>query len=328
MNNLLLVGGAGYIGSVLANYFLKKKYISKIYILDNLIYKNQKICDDLKKNKKIIFIKNDFNNKQILSSILPKVNFVIMLAGLVGDPITKKYPLLSKKNNDFKIQKFLKNLKNFKNVERFVFISTCSNYGILKDKIADEKSKLNPKSTYAKAKVKIEKILLKKRKVNYATTILRFATAFGLSPRMRYDLTLNQFCREALRDKKIEIYDSMTWRPYCHVHDFSRIIERVLLIDKKIINRQVFNAGLNSNNSRKIDIAKKIQKKIKKLKIIKVKGTQDPRDYRVSFKKLSKVLNIKPRLTINDGIIEIIKSLKKGKNNSRDNGNFVIRKSI
>jgi nucleoside-diphosphate-sugar epimerase len=120
----------------------------------------------------------------------------------------------------------------------------------------------------------------------------------------------------------------MTWRPYCHVHDFSRIIERVLLIDKKIIDRQVFNAGLNSNNSRKIDIAKKIQKKIKKLKIIKVTGTQDPRDYRVSFKKLYKVLNIKPRLTINDGIIEIIKSLKKGKNNSRDNGNFVIRKSI
>ena len=167
---------------------------------------------------------------------------------------------------------------------------------------------------------------MKDKKLNFTKTILRFATAFGLSKRMRFDLTLNQFCMEAVLNKKIEIYDSMTWRPYCHVIDFSRIIEKVLFFDKKKVDGEIFNAGSDINNCRKIDIAKKIKKKIKSLKIINVKGMLDPRDYRVSFKKLYKVLKIKPKYSIDYGIKEVINYLKKKNIISKDIGNYKIRK--
>ena len=325
MKNLLLVGGAGYIGSVLANYFIKNQDISKIFIIDDLIYENQRINPLLKKNKKIIFIKSDFIDAKNLKKILPKISFIVMLAGLVGDPITKKYPTLSRKVNVNGIKKFILKANRFKNIERFIFISTCSNYGVIKNKIANENSKLNPKSSYAKAKIKLENFLIRNKKIRFTTTILRFATAFGLSPRMRYDLTLNQFCKDALLNKKIEIYDSMTWRPYCHVIDFSRIIEKVLFSDKEIIDREIFNAGSDVNNSRKIDIAKKIKDKVKFVKIINVKGVQDPRDYRVSFEKLNRILKIKPKYSLKHGIVEIIKSLKNKNINFKDTGNYKIR---
>ena len=325
MKNLLLVGGAGYIGSVLADYFLKNKKVSKIFIIDDLIYKNQKFNEKLKKNKKIIFIKSDYTNNQIQSKILPQVSDIIMLAGLVGDPITKKYPSIAKKFNVEGIKKFIKNMNKFENIKRFVFISTCSNYGVIKNKLATENSTLNPKSTYAKAKIELEKYIIKNKNFNFSSTILRFATAFGLSPRMRFDLTLNQFCKEAIENKKIEIYDAMTWRPYCHVTDFCRIIEKVITIKDKFVDKQIFNAGSELNNSRKLDIAKKVQRIIKDLKIKNVKGVQDPRDYRVSFKKLHNKLKIKPKYSINYGIKEIINHLRKNNKLSKDIGNFNIK---
>ena len=104
-----------------------------------------------------------------------------MLAGLVGDPITRKYPKISKKYNIEGIKKLIINVNKFKNIKKFVFISTCSNYGVIKNKLATENSILNPKSTYAKAKIEIEKYIIKNKNLNFSTTILRFATAFGLS---------------------------------------------------------------------------------------------------------------------------------------------------
>lgn len=325
IKNLLIVGGAGYIGSVLSRELEKNKYIKKIYILDKLIYKNQVFCKELKKKSKIIFIKNDFRkfiNKK--NTIIHKISDVVMLAGLVGDPITKKYPVVSRKINEEGIKEFIIKINNYINIDKFIFISTCSNYGILKNKIANENSQLNPQSLYAKSKVKIEKFLLSNKKIKFKTCILRFATAFGLSPRMRYDLTLNQFCLEAIKKKKIDIYDSLTWRPYCHVLDFSRVIEKIIFSNNYLINKQVFNVGSFINNSRKIDIAKKIQKKLKFCKIFNLKNSSDPRDYRVSFEKLNNKLGIKPKYSIMFGINEIIKAIKKQPKLSKDIGNFSI----
>tara|TARA_Y100000389_G_scaffold204802_1_gene259761 strand:- start:14284 stop:15285 length:1002 start_codon:yes stop_codon:yes gene_type:complete len=328
MKNLLLIGGAGYIGSALTDYFLRNKKIKNIFIIDDLIYSRQSFDYKLKKNKKVIFVKKDYRDENVQNRIFSKVSDVVMLAGLVGDPITKKYPILSEEINLKGIKKIILKLNKFPNIEKFIFVSTCSNYGIIKNKLANEKSRLNPKSTYAKAKIEIEKLILKNKKINFTKTILRFATAFGLSKRMRFDLTLNQFCLEALLKKKIEIYDSLTWRPYCHVIDFSRIIEKVLFSDKKRVDGEIFNAGSDINNCRKIDIAKKIKKHFKTLKIVNVKGMLDPRDYRVSFKKLDKVLKIKPKYSIDYGIKEIIKYLKYNNNALKDLGNFKIRKSL
>tara|TARA_Y100000996_G_C22412365_1_gene597807 strand:+ start:133 stop:885 length:753 start_codon:yes stop_codon:yes gene_type:complete len=239
---IIILGGEGYIGRVLSDYFLKKKKF--VISIDNLIYKQNK-----PKNKKNFkFHKIDLKEKKKLSKIIKKNDIVVILAGLVGDPITKKYPRQSKKINEVYLLNSIKILiKN--NVKNIIFVSTCSNYGITKNnQLVNEKSKLNPISLYAKSKIKIEKYLEKiSKKNNSKITILRFATAFGLSKRMRFDLTINQFVREIYLKNKLEVYDAKTWRPYCHVNDFALAINKIINYPKlKFFD--VFNVGTNKNN--------------------------------------------------------------------------------
>ena len=188
--NIVILGGAGYIGSVVSDYFLKKNF--QVTSIDNLIYKQKSPL-----NKKILYFYNLDISKNKIQKIIDSNSVVILLAGLVGDPITKKYPKISKKINEDYIIKCIK-LFFLKKIKHLIFVSTCSNYGITKSKkMVDEKSKLNPLSLYAKSKIKIEKYLQTKSKKNrIKISILRFATAFGISNRMRFDLTINQFVRE------------------------------------------------------------------------------------------------------------------------------------
>lgn len=325
--NLLLIGGAGYIGSSMMRDYIKNKNITGINCLDKLIYSNQTIDKKIFKIKKYKFFNGDFRDRKILDRSLKKVTDVVILAGLVGDPITKKYKSLGYDINLRAIKKLINHLSNQKNIRKVLFISTCSNYGIVKNKIADEKTKLSPKSSYAIAKVEIEKFLLKKKK-SFCSVILRFSTAFGLSPRMRYDLTVNEFCKYAHEGDNLVVYDAETWRPYCHVKDFSRIVLKVLMSPDHIVNNQVFNVGSNKLNYRKRDIVKFIKKHKKKLKVTYLKKKIDPRNYRVNFKKLEKVLKIKPIFSAEYGIKEIVKNLTMNKKVSLDIGNYKIKNSV
>jgi nucleoside-diphosphate-sugar epimerase len=327
MKKILLIGGGGYIGTLMTEEYSKNKNISQVNSLDWLIYKSQKINKKLLKNKKIKFFYGDFRNKKILEKSLKDVTDVIILAGLVGDPITKKYKSLSDKINLYGIKKLINKLKDNTKINKLIFISTCSNYGIVKKKLANEKTKLSPKSHYAKAKVEVEKYILGLKKKNFFPVILRFATAFGFSQRMRYDLTINEFCRDMYNNKELIVYDPYTWRPYCHVKDFSRIVNKVLFSPNHIVNNQVFNVGSNKNNYRKKDIVNLIKKYKKKAKVKYLERSVDPRDYRVDFKKITKVLNIKPRYSADYGIKEIFKKLKLNRKSS-DNGNYIIKSNV
>ena len=180
--------------------------------------------------------------------------------------------------------------------------------------MADEKHLLKPLSLYAKSKVKVEKYILSfKGKTKVEPIILRFATAFGSSPRMRFDLTINQFIRELILNKKILIYDANTWRPYCHVKDFSYLIEKILKFNKSNLAFEIFNAGDKKNNYTKKQIINKIIKYIPEAKIEFQKHGEDPRNYRVNFSKVKKVLNFKANYSVEKGIFEIIQFLKKNK---------------
>ena len=316
--SIILIGGEGYIGTVVSSFFLKKGF--KVHSIDNFIYNQSR--KNHKSNKNFNLLKINFANKKIFN-YLDKLEHenVIILGSIVGDPITKKYPKITKKINLDSTEKLLKYVlkKKFKKV---IFISTCSNYGVFnKNSLAKENSRLNPKSLYAKTKVQIEKKLFKiAKKSSSETTILRFATAFGLSDRMRFDLTVNQFVREIFLNKKIEVYDPYTWRPYCHVKDFANIIFQI--ISKKNIKRnkcEIFNAGSSKNN--------------KKFKIILQNDSADQRDYKVNFSKIRKIYGFKPSISIDGGIKEIIKELKKGKfqklSNYKDKlGNYKIIKNV
>lgn len=310
-NTVLLVGSEGYIGSILIDDLLKKKY--NVIGIDALIYKNQK---KINKNPKFLFKNknlNSFKTKDIIK-ILSNVNHVIYLAGLVGDPITKKYKAKGIYNNETVILNFIKKCKKYFKGDKFIFVSTCSNYGLRKNsKFANEKSKLKPLSSYAKSKVKLEKFLLNLKNIDFNPVIFRFATAFGYSKRMRFDLTINAFIRDAYFKKEIVIYDQHTWRPYCHVKDFSRLIIKTLKAKTTLVKSQVFNAGGSKNNFTKRMIANIIQNKIKGTKLRILKGDFDKRNYRVSFLKLQKVLKFKPKYTLKYCINELIRNFKKGK---------------
>ena len=312
-NKILLIGGAGYIGTVLIRYLLDKKY--EVTCLDNLIYNNSYSLKEFEKTNRFNFILGDLRNDLLLNKLLVNYDAVIILAGLVGDPITKKYPEFSEEINNIGTKKLINNCKN-KKIEKLIFVSTCSNYGLSQDELPlNEEAELNPISLYAKQKVEIEKFILsQKNKTDYSPTILRFATAFGLSPRMRFDLTINQFTKSIFENEKLEVYDSGTWRPYCHVKDFARILEKILDANKQTTDFQVFNVGSNSNNFTKKQIVEQIFKFIPSNKVTFTEKTKDRRNYKVDFSKINKILNFNIEYKVNDGIEEMINFFKKNKN--------------
>ena len=329
MENILIVGSQGYIGTVLCSELIKKKI--NIIGVDNFIYSQKKINFN---SKKYSFLKCDLRNINKIVKIANTASQVVILAGLVGDPITKKYKKLSENINFRGVKKLIYAL-NKTNIKKLIFVSTCSNYGVKKSsKLVREEDVLSPVSLYANQKVKIENILLK-NKFNFAPVILRFATAFGISPRMRFDLTVNEFVRDAIFKKHIEIYEPKTYRPYCHVKDFSEIIYKVIKIDSKIISKQVFNCGSNANNFSKLSIANLIKKQMKNIKITINYAVKDKRNYKVDFTKVQKYLNFTPKYSVNKGIKEIINYIKINKNykifknySSNNFGNYKIIKKF
>jgi len=315
--NILIIGGEGYIGNALYEYFSNKNFI--ITSFDNLIYRQK---NNKKNNKNYKFINGDLRKQKDLKKIDKKFDSVIYLAGLVGDPITNKYKKISTQINETATKNFIKRVYTKGNTKKFIFISTCSNYGLSKNKYLNENHALKPLSPYAKSKVKIEKFILNlKRKESFSPTILRFATAFGYSNRMRYDLTINQFTKDLFIKKYLEIYDFNTWRPYCHVKDFARLIEKIIISDKSLTDYQVFNAGSNKNNFTKKAIGTKI-KKFTGGKIKYLKKSQDKRNYVVDFSKVNKILKFNPKYSVEYGINEILKKIRKDKVNYKSYEKF------
>ena len=328
MKKIFIAGGAGYIGSVLIKHFLSIGF--KIKCFDALIYSQKDCISKFSENKNFQFILGDIRNYEKVKNSLNDVSIVVILAGLVGDFITKKYPKEADEINNKAIKNIINSCKN-RNIDRLVFVSTCSNYGLLKNnEIADENYNLNPLSSYAKDKVEIENYIMSlKGKVDFSPTILRFATAFGLSYRMRFDLTINHFIKAILEKKLLNIYDAYTWRPYCHVNDFARLIEKIILAEKEKIHFQVFNSGSNENNFTKKSVLDEIIKIIPSKNFVFGKNGTDQRNYKVNFDKVKKVLNFETEYTIQYGIKEIYKAIKSGffetiKTNSDELGNFKI----
>ena len=197
-------------------------------------------------------------------------------------------------------------------VPKIIFISTCSNYGLIKDdELAHEDYELNPLSLYARSKVIAEKhILSLQNNTKMRPTILRFATAFGLSPRMRFDLTVSEFTRDLVMGKNLLVYDADTWRPYCHVGDFARLIKMVLESPQEKISFEIFNAGGDMNNATKQTIVDMILNKIPGGNVKYKEHGSDPRNYRVSFNKVKAVLGFEPKYTVQDGINELVEAIK------------------
>jgi nucleoside-diphosphate-sugar epimerase len=311
LNNksILIIGGEGYIGNVVCNNLISAGY--SVSSFDKLIYKNDLCILNKIHQNNYRFIYGDILDNDTIKPSIEKADVVVLLAGLVGDPITIKYPEESELINDQGVKNVIE-LCNQASIEKLIFVSTCSNYGLIEgDELADENHGLNPLSPYAKSKVNMEKYILSlKDRTQMNPTILRFATAFGLSPRMRFDLTISEFTRELAMGNELLVYDAHTWRPYCHVQDFSRLIQLLIEAPNEKVSFEIFNAGGDINNATKQMIVDAILEIIPNGKVRYQVHGSDPRNYRVSFEKVKSILGFKPKYTIQDGINELIESIQ------------------
>ena len=179
----------------------------------------------------------------------------------------------------------------------------------------------------------MEQALLNMKDANrFSSTILRFSTAFGLSPRMRFDLTVNEFTRTLFLGEELLVYDAHTWRPYCHVQDFAEVIRRVLEAPAERVRGCVFNAGGDVNNFTKQMIVDAVLSQQADARVKYEKSGGDPRNYRVDFQRIRKTLYFEPEWTIPDGIRELIDAMKQGlfhDISSLENfhGNWVVEKA-
>lgn len=282
-------------------------------VIDNLIYNNHFALHSYLGDPDYNFIYGDMYDISELGIASKGITDVILLAGLVGDPITKKYPEASGLINNVGVKRCIDFFID-KGIGKLVFISTCSNYGIISENdLADEDYELKPLSLYSKDKVDNEKYLLnQKDKADYTGVVLRFGTAFGLSPRMRFDLTVNEFVQTLTLGEELLVFDENTWRPYCHVRDFARLLEIVINAKPELVNFEVFNVGGDENNFTKKMIVDEILKHLLSGKVRYGKNGDDPRNFRVSFSKVSKTLGFKPEYSVAYGIKELIEAFRIG----------------
>ena len=309
---VLLIGGAGYIGTVVVRHLLERGYAVKC--VDNLIYGHYFSVLPYLTHPGYEFARIDICDTAAVMTLLQDCTDVVLLAGLVGDPITKKYPRQSDAINTRAIESILDNLRSVSHLNKAVCISTCSNYGLIEtNELAAETHELNPLSLYAKAKVAMEQRLLSDiGAVDYHPTVLRFATAFGYAPRMRFDLTVSEFTRDLCLGKELVVYDADTWRPYCHVEDFAEVIRRVLEAPIDRVRGEVFNAGSDKNNLTKRMIVEAALDRIPAGNVRYQEKGSDPRNYRVDFSKIRAALHFEGKFELVDGIDELVSLLRQG----------------
>ncbi len=305
---VLVTGGAGYIGSVLVRLLLEDGY--HVRILDMLMFGGEPVID-LLDHDRIEFLKGDVREEADVRKALEGIDYVAHLAAIVGDPACAKQPDLARSIN-LDGTRMVYDLANEMSVQKFVFASTCSNYGKMKDPNAfvREDSELAPVSLYAETKVEIEKYLLGQDKNNTCKpTCLRFSTVYGLSSRIRFDLTVNEFTRELALGRELVIFGEQFWRPYCHVRDLSRSVIAVFNATDEQVAFDVFNVGDTNENYTKQMIVNEISDQIPDANISYVKKDEDPRDYRVNFDKIRDKLDFRITMRVPDGIRTIKQAL-------------------
>jgi len=312
LKKILVIGGLGYIGSVLVKDLLKLNY--QVNVLDINYYGchfDKKTLSD----KKLKIYYGDCENKKVLDKAIKDCTDVIHLGEIVGDPAVNINQNFSIKNN-FENTVFVMSECIKKKINKFIFASSCSVYGNVEYE-CNEKSKLNPVSLYAKCKRECEKSILAFKTKECCPVILRLSTVYGDSPRKRFDLVAQRFVMMAIKKIKINLFGASSWRPFVSVNDVSRVLIKVLKTENKVVRNQIFNVGGNKENFQIIDIIHTIKKYIPVLFELSKKN-EDPRNYRVSFKKIKKVLNFIPRDNLKKTIFDLIKKYKKNGINEKN----------
>ncbi len=308
IRSVLVIGGAGYIGSVLVRKLLERGY--HVTVLDALLYGDESIRD-LYGHDRFEFICGDMRDVENVVRAMRDVDAVVHLGAIVGDPACALDEKLTLEINLAATRMIAEVARGF-GVQRFIFASTCSVYGA-SDQILDERSALNPVSLYARTKIGSEQVLLALNDDRFAPIILRFGTIYGLSPRPRFDLVINLLAARAVCEKRITIFGGDQWRPFVHVDDAAEAILKCLEAPLPAVRGQIFNVGSDEQNYRIAQLGEIIQALIPDVEVIYQGEDVDRRNYRVSFARIRKQLGFVPRRTVADGILEIRAAIEEGR---------------
>jgi len=294
---ILVTGAAGYIGSMLTTELVRLGY--SVIAIDIQKYDKNSLSH-LFFYKNFQFINADITKEIVIKKYIKDVDFIIPLAALVGAPLCEKFKKKAKKTNIDSIRIILKYIEHN---QKIIYPTTNSGYGVgQKNKFCDENSPLKPISLYGATKAEAEKLIMKHNN----SICFRLATVFGFSHRMRTDLLVNNFVMNAVKYKKLSIFEPHFRRNYVHIKDVVNAFVFSIINFSRLKNN-IYNLGLSSANLSKISLAKKIKTLIKKLRIVIIKNASDPdkRDYYVSNKKIEKA-GFKPSVTLEEGIKELI----------------------
>ena len=307
---VLVTGGAGYIGSVLSKILVEKGH--DVSCLDRFFFGKEALENV---SGKINLIKDDI--RWFNPDILKGVDAVLDLASLSNDPSGELDPQKTLEIN-YKGRVRVATLSKKYKVGKYVLASTCSVYGFQEGTL-NEDSKLNPLTTYAKANMMAEKEVLPLADNSFTVTVLRQATVYGFSHRMRFDLAINGMALGFFKNGKIPIMrDGKQWRPFVHVKDTSNAFISVLESNPKLVNGQIFNVGNNEQNLQIFDLAKMVAESINLPFNFEWYGSPDMRSYKVSFDKIKEQIGYKTSYTPKEGAKEVFDALKEGKLNPED----------
>lgn len=305
--NVLVTGGAGYVGAVLVPKLLKKGY--RVKNIDLYLY-GEDVLSSVKGHPNLIEIKGDIRDRNLLQREIPGTDAIIHLACISNDPSYELDPELGKSiNYDAFIS--LVDIARKSKVKRFIYASTSSVYGVKEDEEVTEDLTLEPLTDYSKYKALCEKVLLEAATDDFVVTIIRPATVCGYSPRLRLDLIVNIFVNQAINKGEITIFGGGQKRPNIHIEDITDLYVEFLKFPAAKIQSNIFNAGYENYTLK--EIAEKVRHAIGKPIPIKVLPTDDNRSYHVSSEKIKRELGFTPRHTIEEAILDLKKAFEDGK---------------
>jgi len=300
-NKVLVIGGAGYIGSALVEKLLNLGL--QVSVLDAMHY-GEATLSRVAGHPNLTIIREDFRHIEALTRAVSGVGSVIHLGGLVGDPACAVDTDLTVDVN-VTATKVIGEIAKARGVRRFIFASSCSVYGAC-DEVVNEEAHFNPQSLYARSKVASEAVLEGLNDRDFAVTCLRFATIYGMSGRTRFDLVVNLLCAKAVRDGAITVYGPDQWRPFVHVEDVARAVTITLRAPVDLVAGEVFNVGSDTQNYTLGEVAELINRQVPDAEITSDETFVDKRNYRVSFEKIRSRLGFEPAWTLERGIAQVL----------------------
>ena len=308
VEDVLVVGGAGYIGSVLTEQLLRKGY--RVRILDMELFGRDALKSILD-HPRLEVATGDFRNVEDIVKALNGMDAVVHLAAIVGDPACA----LDRDTTitvNYAAAKMMAQLARANGISRFVFASTCSVYGE-SEEIRNEESDLNPVSLYATTKIDAERALLEASDSIFQPTILRFATAYGWSLRPRFDLVANLFSAQAVTEKHIRVLNGEQWRPFVHTRDIARACVYAIEAQLSKVGGEVFNVGDHTQNFTLEQLGKIVADCQPGTFVEEIRNDDDARNYRVDFTKIQRVLGFRASVSLEDGIREMVEAVRDGK---------------